>query len=86
VQVYLDYRSQPSRAVAAFIFANNLDVEIKEVDLANKGEDYVKNINPTNKVPALVYKDINVFESNSIIRYLTGFFKLETQWYPSDPK
>jgi len=60
-------------------------VEIKEVDLFTKGEDF-KKINPTGKVPALVYNDIHVFESNSIIRYLTGFFKLDSAWYPNDPK
>jgi glutathione S-transferase len=53
--------------------------------LFTKGEDF-KKINPTGKVPALTFKDSQVFESNSIMRWLNSHFQLDSTWYPKDPK
>jgi len=76
--IYVDYSSQPSRAVAAFCKLIKIPHEVKEIRVAkgeHRKEDYQK-INPNAVVPALTEVDLesnlqwHLFESHAILRYL----------------
>ena len=72
-KLYIDYFSQPSRAVLAFCKLNNIQVDIAEVQvmsLKQYSEDFKKK-NPNSQVPC--FEDTNgfvVYESHAIMRYL----------------
>jgi len=65
------------------LFEKGMDFEIIDVDLMNKAED-VATINPYNKVPVLVERDLVLYEANIINEYIDERFP-HPQLMPPDP-
>mmetsp|Transcript_38837 Transcript_38837/g.54159 ORF Transcript_38837/g.54159 Transcript_38837/m.54159 type:complete len:217 (-) Transcript_38837:42-692(-) len=87
VQIYCHPISQPSRSVHMFVVAADIDHEYKMIDIMKgeqKREEYSQ-INPHQKVPALVDGDFKMSEGGAILVYLATTRGKES-WYPSDPK
>jgi glutathione S-transferase len=86
VQVYVDFFSQPSRAVLAFCIEAGIPHVVKEVRLAKNeqnSEEFLK-ISPWGTVPAIVHKGLAISESHAILTYLADEFKKNDPWYPVD--
>jgi glutathione S-transferase len=85
LKLYVDYMSQPSRAVMLFCYLSNIPFQPQLIQIA-KGEtrssSYAK-VNPMRKVPAMVDRDgFTLFESHTIMRYLADSRKVDERWYP----
>ncbi|MGD9870796.1 MAG: glutathione S-transferase N-terminal domain-containing protein [Thauera sp.] len=65
------------------LFEKGMDFEIIDVDLYNKPED-IAAINPYNRVPVLVDRDLVLYESNIINEYIDERFP-HPQLMPPDP-
>ncbi|CAG9314896.1 unnamed protein product [Blepharisma stoltei] len=88
VKVYIDWYSQPSRAVAALCLLANIPHEIIETQLF-RGDTRTKEfqaISPPMTVPAIVHQEMPLYESHAILTYLSTAFNVADHWYPKDPK
>lgn len=65
------------------LFEKGMDFEVIDVDLMNRSED-VATINPYNRVPVLVERDLVLYESNIINEYIDERFP-HPQLMPPDP-
>ena len=65
------------------LFEKGMDFEVIDVDLMSKSED-VAAINPYNKVPVLVERDLILYEANIINEYIDERFP-HPQLMPPDP-
>lgn len=65
------------------LYEKGMDFEVVDVDLFNKAED-VAIINPYNRVPVLVDRDLVLYESNIINEYIDERFP-HPQLMPPDP-
>ncbi len=65
------------------LYEKGMDFEVTDVDLLNKSED-VATINPYNRVPVLVDRDLILYESNIINEYIDERFP-HPQLMPPDP-
>lgn len=65
------------------LFEKGMDFSIIDVDVHNKPEDLVS-INPSNDVPVLVERDLQLYESNIINEYIDERFP-HPQLMPADP-
>lgn len=65
------------------LFEKGMDFEVIDVDLHNKSEDLAI-INPNNKVPVLVERDLVLYEANIINEYIDERFP-HPQLMPPDP-
>lgn len=65
------------------LFEKGMDFEVIDVDLMNRSED-VATINPYNKVPVLVERDLILYEANIINEYIDERFP-HPQLMPPDP-
>ena len=65
------------------LFEKGMDFEVIDVDLFNKPED-IAIINPYNRVPVLVDRDLVLYESNIINEYIDERFP-HPQLMPPDP-
>ncbi|MFT3757398.1 glutathione S-transferase N-terminal domain-containing protein [Thauera sp.] len=65
------------------LFEKGMDFEVIDVDLYNKPED-IAVINPYNRVPVLVNRDLVLYESNIINEYIDERFP-HPQLMPPDP-
>ena len=65
------------------LFEKGMDFEVIDVDLYNKPED-IAVINPYNRVPVLVDRDLVLYESNIINEYIDERFP-HPQLMPADP-
>ncbi|XP_014507473.1 glutathione S-transferase T1 [Vigna radiata var. radiata] len=87
LKVFADRMSQPSRAVLIFCRLNGIDFEEIKVDIS-KGHhlsSQFREVNPLQKVPAIVHGSFNLSESHAIIVYLNSAFPgIADHWYPSD--
>ncbi|KAE8055317.1 hypothetical protein FH972_012164 [Carpinus fangiana] len=87
LKVYAYRISQPCRAVIIFCKVNGIDFEEIRVDLF-KGQQLspeFKEINPFQKVPAIVDGRFKLFESHAILIYLACSFPgVADHWYPAD--
>ena len=88
ITVYLDYMSQPSRAVLALLKFNNIPHRVVAIRV-QKGEhltpEYQK-VNPLQKVPAIDDSGFVLAESHAILRYLCNTRPVKENWYPNDAK
>lgn len=50
----------------------------------HKSEEYVKNIHPFGKVPAIDDSGFKLIESVAILRYLARKYDVDDHWYPKD--
>jgi glutathione S-transferase len=88
LQLYIDWLSEPCRAVAVLLLENHIEHEVHELSVL-KGEthsDAYKQINPVGKVPAIVDDGFSLSESHTIMRYLCASRKLPDHYYPNDIK
>nr|GEY80079.1 glutathione S-transferase T1-like [Tanacetum cinerariifolium] len=87
LKVYCDRMSQPSRAILIFCKMNGIDFEEITIDIM-KNEQHspeYKAINPMAQVPTIVDGDFTLFESHSILIYLSCKFPgVASHWYPTD--
>lgn len=86
VHLYIDYISQPSRAVLAFCTMNSLPVHVVETrinKLEHRTEEFAK-INPMMKVPAIkdTENNLSMGESHAILLYLIRKYKIAGEMYP----
>ncbi|MFZ2541382.1 MAG: glutathione S-transferase N-terminal domain-containing protein [Gallionella sp.] len=65
------------------LFEKGMDFEVIDVDMMHKSED-VAAINPYNKVPVLVERDLVLYEANIINEYIDERFP-HPQLMPPDP-
>ncbi len=65
------------------LYEKGMDFQIVDVDLFNKPEDLAV-MNPYNKVPVLVERDLILYESNIINEYIDDRFP-HPQLMPADP-
>ena len=65
------------------LYEKGMDFQIVDVDLYNKPEDLAV-MNPYNKVPVLVERDLILYESNIINEYIDDRFP-HPQLMPADP-
>ncbi len=65
------------------LFEKGMDFEIRDVDLYNKPED-IAVMNPYNRLPVLVERDLILYESNIINEYIDERFP-HPQLMPADP-
>jgi glutathione S-transferase len=61
-----------------------VDFETREVDLANKSEEFLS-VSPTGKVPVVVADGDSLYESNVVNQYLDEVFE-SPRLLPEDPK
>ncbi|KAG6554530.1 hypothetical protein Mapa_003909 [Marchantia paleacea] len=88
VKLYGDHLSQPVRAVALLLRANNIEYEFINMDVPageHKSPAYLA-INPRGQVPALVDDDFTLTESATILRYMAVTRSVPDHWYPADVK
>lgn len=88
LKVYIDFMSQPSRAVVALLYHNNVPFELHETRIAvgdHRKPEFLK-INPAGQVPAIVDDDVVIAESHAILRYICNSKNVAEHWYPQDPK
>lgn len=84
--LYVDYVSQPARAVGILCKVTSTPFEEKTVSLV-KGEHVQKpfsDVNPFKKIPAVKDGDLLILESCAAIRYLAAKYDGSGKWYPSD--
>lgn len=84
--LYIDYISQPSRAVLCFISICKIPCKVVEIRLF-KGAHLTpayKSISPSQTVPTLIHADLTLYESHAILIYLSTFSQIGPQWYPTD--
>lgn len=88
VTLFIDYLSQPSRAVLAFCLINNIPHEVVETEIVKGATDTPEFglISPTRTVPAMAHNGFSLYESNAILVYLASAFNTPDHWYPNDPK
>jgi len=65
------------------LYEKGMDFEIKDIDLHEKPED-IAAMNPYNRVPILVERDLTLYESNIINEYIDERFP-HPQLMPADP-
>eukprot|EP00245_Coleochaete_scutata_P007178 TRINITY_DN22288_c0_g1_i1.p1 TRINITY_DN22288_c0_g1~~TRINITY_DN22288_c0_g1_i1.p1 ORF type:complete len:255 (+),score=24.43 TRINITY_DN22288_c0_g1_i1:70-834(+) len=87
LKVYVDFISQPSRAIVIFCRANGVEMEIQPVRIG-KGEHLTPEfaaINPLRKLPVIDDDGFILPESHAILRYLACTKPgVPDHWYPSD--
>lgn len=88
--LYVDFASQPARAIAGFCLLNGIDHELKVIAMRKKEhmkEPYIS-INPTNQIPYMQEIDtvtgevFSLGESHTIMRYLAESRACPENWYP----
>jgi glutathione S-transferase len=87
VTLYIDYLSQPSRAVLSFCLINNIPISVVETKIIEGGTDTAAfgQVSPAHTVPAIVHNGLCLYESHAILIYLAQVFSVPDHWYPSDP-
>eukprot|EP01138_Halocafeteria_seosinensis_P004078 gb/GECG01004170.1/.p1 GENE.gb/GECG01004170.1/~~gb/GECG01004170.1/.p1 ORF type:complete len:244 (+),score=21.50 gb/GECG01004170.1/:1-732(+) len=90
MKLYVDFASQPCRAVIWFARLNKLDFspELIKIGKGMARSESFRKINPAGKVPVLEMNDgFTLSESHSIMRYLaTTQEAVGPNWYPRDAK
>lgn len=87
LKVYVDRMSQPSRAVILFCKLNKIEFEECRIDLAKREHlsPEFREINPLQKVPAIVDGRFKLSESHAVLIYLACAFPgVADHWYPAD--
>ncbi|KAL4491377.1 hypothetical protein ABPG72_008033 [Tetrahymena utriculariae] len=90
MKIFIDWISQPSRAVVTYCLIENIPHEIIQIKvnaLEHRKPEYIQ-INPSAKVPAISDRSengeiFNLFESHTIMRYLADRYN-KSKLYPKD--
>ena len=95
LKLYIDYASQPARALIGFCRLNGIDHELKSVAM-RKGEHmqepFKTQVNPAKQIPAMQEIDestgetFTLAESHAMMKYLAVSRDCPDHWYPSDLK
>ncbi|CAF3415111.1 unnamed protein product [Rotaria sp. Silwood1] len=88
LHLYIDWLSQPSRAVAMLLMENNIEHQVHEISCMQgetQSAEY-KQVNPAGKVPSIVDNDFHLDESHTIMRYICVSRNLPDYYYPNDIK
>ncbi|CAF1461174.1 unnamed protein product, partial [Didymodactylos carnosus] len=88
LHLYVDWLSQPCRAVGMLLMENNVEHQVHDVKIMSgetRTTDY-KKVNPVGKVPAIVDDDFHLGESHTIMRYICASRNLPDHYYPNDIK
>ncbi|CAF4936329.1 unnamed protein product [Rotaria sp. Silwood1] len=88
LHLYIDWLSQPSRAVAMLLMENNIEHRVHEISCMQgetQSAEY-KQVNPAGKVPSIVDNDFHLDESHTIMRYICVSRNLPDYYYPNDIK
>ena len=88
--IFGDMMSQPVRSVISFCKLNKINYEFQFINLAKKqnlSEEF-KLLNIHSYVPVIKQtepnrKDFILYESHSILRFLSSFYKTNETWYPN---
>ncbi|KAL0272169.1 UNVERIFIED_CONTAM: hypothetical protein PYX00_005248 [Menopon gallinae] len=87
LKIYVNFLSQPARALAIFLRQNKIPHTTKIVDLMS-GEhmtkEYIQNVHQFGKVPAIDDDGFKMIESIAILRYLARKYNVPDHWYPKD--
>ena len=86
LKLYIDYASQPSRAVLIFCLINKIPHEVVETKIFSGDQrkpEFVDKLNPAKKIPAIMDDEFALFESHSILRYLANTKNVPSHWYPT---
>ncbi|CAF1215973.1 unnamed protein product [Didymodactylos carnosus] len=88
LHLYIDWLSQPCRAVAMLLMDNNIEHQVHEVSFMKKETQSAayKEVNPAGKLPSIVDDDFHLGESHTIMRYLCTSRNLPDHYYPNDIK
>ncbi|XP_022524152.2 glutathione S-transferase theta-2 [Astyanax mexicanus] len=88
VKVYLDFLSQPCRALYIFLKHNKIPHTVQLVALRkgeHKSPDFTR-LNPMQRVPVMEHDKFVLTESDAILKYLANTYDVAEHWYPRDPK
>ncbi|XP_787156.2 glutathione S-transferase theta-1 [Strongylocentrotus purpuratus] len=90
IELYVDLRSQPCRAVVIFLKLTGIPHELKYIDIfagEHKKPEFANNF-PLQTLPGLKDGDFYLGEMVAIFHYLinTHADKIEDHWYPKDLK
>lgn len=94
IELYIDYISQPSRAVLAFCILNSIPVTVKEIRIAKMQvnshimqhlDESFATLNPMKRVPAIRDTDngLSLGESHAILSYLARKFNKFEHFRPN---
>ncbi|XP_030847844.1 glutathione S-transferase theta-1-like [Strongylocentrotus purpuratus] len=88
VNVYIDFQSQPCRALVIFLKNTKIPFEIKAIGITrgdHKKPEFGK-VTPLQTVPAIQDGDFSMGETVAIIRYLSTKYSdlVPDHWYPKD--
>ena len=83
MQLYSGTTDPFSHRCRIVLYEKGMDFQVIDVDLYNKPED-IAVINPYNRVPVLVDRDLTLYESNIINEYIDERFP-HPQLMPPDP-
>jgi len=86
--LYVDFMSQPSRSVVLFCLENKIPHKVQIVQIM-KNEQKTPQfaaMNPNKKLPTIDDDGFFVYESHSILRYLSSTRNVSDNWYPKDVK
>eukprot|EP00088_Acartia_fossae_P010719 TRINITY_DN1536_c0_g1_i10.p1 TRINITY_DN1536_c0_g1~~TRINITY_DN1536_c0_g1_i10.p1 ORF type:complete len:239 (-),score=55.43 TRINITY_DN1536_c0_g1_i10:4-720(-) len=88
VKVYLDFLSQPSRAMYIFCKATGIQHEIVLISTMREETktDKFTALNPLQQVPVLKDGNFALTESVAMLRYLANTRDIADHWYPKDTK
>jgi glutathione S-transferase len=90
IKLYIDYMSQPCRAILIFCGLAKIPIEITEVNLSSGAhlKPPCSTLNPSRRIPFIIdttEQDFLVFESEAIVRYLSAkFLTAKNPLYPRD--
>lgn len=86
VALYVDFNSQPSRAVVAFCQLAQIPHFIVPTDVLTgqtRSPEYAR-LNPNRLVPTIQHGEVVIYESGAILAYLAGAFAVAEHWYPRE--
>jgi glutathione S-transferase len=88
LKVYIEYFSQPSRAVLSLIFQEKLPHELIQVRLSKKEhlKDSFRSKFALGTVPSISYNDLHISESHAILSYISDKFISHDSWYSRVPE
>jgi len=88
LKIYIDWYSQPCRAIIAFCLMTNIPHEVVETQILEGKTRTVEfqKINPLKKVPAMDDDGFILFESHAILRYLARKHNVPNHWCPKESK
>ena len=87
VELFIDYVSQPSRAVLILCLEAKIPFKVHEINLlkGESGSAEFKKISPMRVVPVIKRGSYFLWESHAILAYLASVYPEAATFFPSDP-